>query len=153
MRIFRIAKNDYLSDLSGEGARLYGGRWNKKGYNMLYCSQFLSLCVLELLVHMDFKFINQDFGFIELEVPDELIATKSSNTILRQDWRHNPPLVATQDFGSSWLLSRSDLAIRMPSAVLPHENNILINPNHERFADIKVIRKGLLDLDARVLGT
>lgn len=138
--------------MSGEGARLYGGRWNKKGHNMLYCSQFLSLCVLELLVHMDFKFINRDFGFIELELPDELIATKSSKSILKQDWRHNPPLVATQEFGSNWLLSKSDLAIKIPSAVLPVEHNILINPNHQRFSDIKIIRKGLLDLDARVVG-
>lgn len=153
MRVFRIAKNKYLSDLSGEGARLYGGRWNKKGHNILYCSQFLSLCVLELLVHMDFKFINQEFGFIELELPDELIATKSTNDILKQDWRHNPPLVATQDFGSKWLLSKSDLAIKIPSAVLPLEHNILINPNHERFSEIKFIRKGVLDLDGRVFGT
>ena len=55
MRVFRIAKKQYLKDLSGEGSRLFGGRWNKKGMAMLYFSDSLSTSLLEVLVHMDFS--------------------------------------------------------------------------------------------------
>ena len=58
MKIFRVAQHNFIQDLSGEGARLFGGRWNKKGDAMIYFSEHLSLCVLELLAHMDYQFIS-----------------------------------------------------------------------------------------------
>lgn len=150
MKIYRIAKKNYIKDLSGEGARLFGGRWNKRGYNMLYTSEHLSLCVLELLVHLDYQFINNDFGFIEIEIPDNIMIPKVKPSILKQDWRRNPPLSFIQDYGTNWLLSQKSLVLKVPSAVLPNESNILINPNHIQFSEIKIVRKGSLDIDSRV---
>ena len=34
----------------GEGAELYGGRWNSVGLPLIYCSEHLSLANLEILV-------------------------------------------------------------------------------------------------------
>ena len=150
MKIYRIAKQQFISDLSGEGARLYGGRWNKPGHNVLYCSKQLSLSVLELLVHVDYQFINQNFWFIEIELPDSINTQKVSSKILKQDWRHNPPLELTQNYGTDWLKSNKKLALSVPSAVLPNEHNILLNPNHIDFKDVKITKKEILDIDARV---
>lgn len=150
MKIFRIAKEKYISDLSGEGARLYGGRWNKPGYSMLYFSSNLSLSVLELLVHLDYRFINNTFRYIEIDLPDSIKLAKVPSTILKQDWRHNPPLVLTQNYGTDWLESTKNLALKVPSAVLPSEFNILLNPKHIDFKSITISKPYKLNLDARL---
>ncbi|GGD07043.1 RES family NAD+ phosphorylase [Hyunsoonleella pacifica] len=152
MKIYRIAKAKYISDLSGEGSRLYGGRWNKSGYSMLYFSSNLSLSVLELLVHLDYRFINDTFRYVEVDIPDDLKISKLPSHILKQDWRHNPPLVLTQNYGTDWLESTKSLALKVPSAVLPSEYNILLNPNHIDFKSIAINKPSKLDLDARLFG-
>lgn len=52
MKVYRIAKKDFVGDLTGEGARLFGGRWNKKGMRVLYTSKSRSLATVEYLVHV-----------------------------------------------------------------------------------------------------
>lgn len=141
MKIYRIAKTQYISDLSGEGARLYGGRWNKAGYSMLYFSSFLSLSVLELLVHTDYQFIDDNFKYIEVELPDDLVIPNVSQPLLKQDWRQSPPPILTQNYGTNWLTSNKSVALSVPSAVLPSERNILLNPNHPDFKSINIIKK------------
>ncbi|MCK5400758.1 MAG: RES family NAD+ phosphorylase [Flavobacteriaceae bacterium] len=150
MKVYRIAKQKFLSDLSGEGARLYGGRWNNAGYNMVYFSENLSLCVLEMLVHLEYKYINNDFGFIEVDIPDEFIKPTLKIKSLDENWRNNPPIGFTQDKGTAWLQSQKSLAMRVPSAVLPKEYNILMNPKHMSSSEIKIIKKGKLDIDSRI---
>ncbi|GAB5565919.1 MAG: RES family NAD+ phosphorylase [Winogradskyella sp.] len=151
MKVYRIAKQNFINDLSGEGARLFGGRWNKRGFNVLYTSQHLSLSVLELLVHIDMKFVKEDFRFIEIDLPDDIKQSKLPTSILKKEWRHNPPLSFTQDYGSEWLQQNKSLLLKIPSAVLPNEFNYLINPNHKDFSKVKIVKKGFLDLDQRVL--
>lgn len=149
MIIYRIAKERYLNDLSGEGARLYGGRWNRRGSNMLYFSESLSLCVLEILVHLDYKYLENDFSYVAVDIPDDAIIHVDINE-LSPNWRVNPPQLYTQDFGTKWLNDSASLAMRVPSAVLPLQNNILVNPKHELSKQIKIIESGKLNLDARV---
>ncbi|MCF6307489.1 MAG: RES family NAD+ phosphorylase [Flavobacteriaceae bacterium] len=149
MKIYRIAKQKFINDLSGEGARLYGGRWNKKGCAMLYFSEHLSLCVLEMLVHTNQQLITNNYFFFEVEIPVKHIKTILENK-LPINWRSNNLISETQVFGSNWLQNNKDLALRIPSAVLPSESNILINPNHIQFSKIKVIKVSELNLDARL---
>ena len=101
MKAYRIAKSQYIDNLSGEGSRLYGGRWNKKGFSMLYFSETLSLAVLEVLVHMDFKYLTPDFRYLEIEIPDTLIKPKLKINLLESNWRDNPPPVYTQTLGTN----------------------------------------------------
>lgn len=151
MKLYRIAKQQFLEDLSGEGARLFGGRWNKLGYNMLYTSAYLSLSVLELLVHLDYKFVDDTFGFIEIEIPDSTIITKVDDGLLKRNWRSNPPQSFTQDYGTQWLQNSESLVLQVPSAVLPHETNFLINPRHKDFSKVGIVRKAVLELDSRLI--
>ncbi len=150
MKFYRIAKQKYLQDLSGEGARLYGGRWNKKGYSMVYFSESLSLALLEILVHMDFKYLTPDFGFIEVELPDTYFAPKLKVKDLDVTWRNNPPALYTQDYGTKWLEAKKHMALEVPSAILPLQSNILINPRHQDIETLKIIKTGSLDVDNRV---
>lgn len=149
MKVYRIAKQQYLNDLSGEGARLFGGRWNKRGWSMLYFSETLPLALLEILVHTDFKYLTPDFGYIEAELPDDLVKQLHTKD-LEPHWRNNPPPVYTQSLGCTFLKEQDSLALQVPSAVLPFGCNILINPKHPKIDTLKIINTGTLDVDARV---
>lgn len=150
MRLFRIAKKNYIEDLSGEGARLFGGRWNKRGTNMLYFSTSLSLCVLEVLVHFNQDLAPSDLYFIEIDVPDKLINDEENFIEISEYLRVNPPHHSTQNYGTNWADEGASLGLKVPSAILPLENNVIINPKHSEFKKIKIIRSELLNLDARV---
>lgn len=151
MKIYRLIKTNFLHDLSGEGARLYGGRWNRRGDALLYFSSHLSLCVLELLTRMDYEFITEDYSFIEAEAPSTLITKLSENDMPSKNWRANPAISTTQDYGSNWIKEGKSLGMSVPSAVLPNEPNILINPSHPSISKLKVINRSVLHLDSRVL--
>lgn len=150
MKIYRIAQKKFIDDLSGEGARLYGGRWNREGDAVVYFCESLSLCVLELLTRIDFKFLTDDYYYLVVEIPDEFSRFKINPKDLPDNWRNNPPISATQDFGSRWLKLNKQFALKIPSAVLSQEFNYLINPNHPSASKLKVIKTGKLSLDSRV---
>jgi len=151
LKVFRISKKRHLKDLSGEGARLFGGRWNKRGSKMLYTSQSLELSVLELLVHLDYEFVKEDFGYIEIECPETIKIETVKSSILKQNWRQHPLLSFTQDYGTNWLNSQRTLVLKVPSAVLPTSYNYLINPEHSDFKLLKIKNIGDLDLDSRLV--
>jgi RES domain-containing protein len=151
VKIYRVTKKEFVKDLSGEGARLYGGRWNKKGRSMLYFSEHLSLCVLEMLTRIDFEFLTDDYAFIEVEIADKLIVPSVKATSISKNWRADPPTFDTQDFGSKWVASEANFALSVPSAVLPNERNILVNPNHKLISKLKITNIGKLDLGPRLI--
>ncbi|MGO3181828.1 MAG: RES family NAD+ phosphorylase [Aequorivita sp.] len=151
MRIYRIAKTQYIDDLSGEGARLYGGRWNKVGDAMLYFSQNLSLSLLEIIVHVDYVGLPLDYSFVEVEIPDPSIKTIQSIDFIKPKWGTEAAVNQLQMFGSNWLKKNEGLALKVPSAVLHQENNILINPAHKDFGKLKIIQTEKMDFDPRLL--
>ena len=149
MEVYRIAKKSYLSDLSGTGAKLYGGRWNKVGLPLLYTSTHLSLAVLELLANQVRQLVDSSYGYIKLNVPDDQIKRLQA-TSLHPNWRLSPYHDSTIQLGSHWIQGQDSLALNVPSAVLAQEANILINPLHPSFNYIFVIETGELELDGRV---
>ena len=50
---------DAAKAFDGEGARLYGGRWNHRGTRLVYASSTLSLAALECLVHAEAMLIKR----------------------------------------------------------------------------------------------
>jgi RES domain-containing protein len=138
MRVYRIAQAEFAEDLSGEGARLYGGRWNPPGRAMLYTANSTALAALEILVGFDWD-LAPTLSLVELEGPDlplEVIAREE----LPDDWCR-PGNPALRKIGAQWLESRKTLALQVPSATIPTAPdgfNILLNPAHPRFAKIKV---------------
>lgn len=151
MHIFRIAKTRYVNDLSGEGARLYGGRWNKVGDPMIYFSEYLSLSLLEIIVHVDYGKLPLDYSFLKVEIPDVTVKSIGSIDFIKPKWTTEEAVTQLQMFGSNWLKRQESLALKVPSAVLQRENNILINPLHKDFKKLKIIEIDKMDLDPRLL--
>jgi len=150
MKVYRIAKWHYLDDLSGTGARLYGGRWNRVGSTVLYTSTHLSLAVLELLANHVRRLVDETYGYLTLEIPDSIKNPVISINDLDNDWRSIQYSDQTVRIGSKWIQSKESLALMVPSAVLSQEHNVLINPSHESFEQIVVHDKRRLGLDRRV---
>lgn len=150
MFVFRIAKWKYLEDLSGTGARLYGGRWNHEGYDVLYTSAFLSLAVLELLANQVRDLVDESYGYIKIEIPDIKDVSQFNQELLPSNWRGGSYTDETLQYGTEWIKSLSSLALQVPSAVLTQDTNILINPHHERFESVLIVEKGELALDTRI---
>jgi RES domain-containing protein len=136
--LFRICKARYAkSAFSGEGARLYSGRWNHAGIPMVYTSTSLALAALELFVHLDPSQAPDDLVSIAATLPANIKTETVDLTALPADWRridHSAP----RDLGTQWAKSKRSLAFRVPSAVIADEWNVLLNPAHAAFARITV---------------
>lgn len=137
MKIYRISKEKYIKDLTGTGARLYGGRWNPKGYAILYTSENRSLAALEVLVHLTPRSVPENLKILTLDIPEsELIEfdrDKFAGIIKKKDSNR---LFQTE--GKRWIESGESLGLIVPSVLIPGENNVLINPGHENFSEIKI---------------
>lgn len=149
MIVYRIAQLQYSDDLSGSGASLYGGRWNSKGIAALYCSQHISLAVLEMVVNFSRSAspLRQPFDLLEIEIPDSLYLLALKN--LKSDWIYNQDY--TRYIGDNFLTDEKLLAIQVPSAVIPEESNFMINPKHKLMDKVKIVSKKKYGFDNRLL--
>lgn len=151
MRLFRIAKTGHIGDLTGEGARLYGNRWNQKGIPVIYTSESLSLAALEYLVHMPLVLAPRNLRYRSFDVPDDVKITKLGAKSLRAEWDVMPFREETVRIGSAWALAGKTLMLRVPSVMVPGEHNFLINPLHADFRKVKAGRPRPFSFDERLL--
>ncbi|MEO8960451.1 MAG: RES family NAD+ phosphorylase [Ginsengibacter sp.] len=148
MTVYRITNETYKNDISGSGAALYGSRWNSKGIYLLYTSQFISLSILESLVHLRRKEIPSTQFLLHIEVPDEQAIAELSYKKIKKDWRQE--IDYTQWLGDQFIENKQSLIFKVPSAIVQQENNFLLNPIHHDFKKVKIIAAELLELDKRL---
>jgi RES domain-containing protein len=134
----------------GEGARLYGGRWNHPGVPVVYTSATLSLAALELFVHLDAEDVPEDRIAIPAEVPRGLDVEELRAEDLPAAWRSYPALEALKELGTAWARSRRTAVLQVPSAVIPAESNYLINPLHPQVSRITVREPAPFTFDRRL---
>ena len=152
MIVWRIARASYAA-LDGEGARLYGGRWNSEGIAVVYTSQSLSLAALEYLVHIDPQLIPNDLIAAEVRLPDEstLGALVEASAFPPGDWRVVPAPEWQAELGDLWVADGTFLWLAVPSAIVPEEYNVLVNPRHPRISDMQTISTRPFRFDARLV--
>lgn len=150
MRVWRITRKHYQA-LDGEGARLNGGRWNSEGVAVVYTSAALSLAALEYLVHVDIEDAPDDLVVLEIEVPDDAGVEEVSPRSLPGDWFAVEDHPACTSAGDDWVRRGADLALRVPSAVIRRESNLLLNPKHPDAARIRVVSVEDFAFDRRLL--
>ena len=153
MIVYRIAKTRHIYDLTGAGARIYGGRWNHKGIGMIYTSENRSLASLEFLVHAPHAILPTDLSIAAIRVPDSIISKEISISDLPDNWNKYPSPLKLADIGTRWALSNETLLLRVPSVVIPHEFNILINPSHTDINKIAISKIEKYQFDDRLLST
>jgi len=150
--LWRIAADtlDYeADDLSGEGAKTTGGRWNRKGDAMIYASTSIALACLETIVHLSGgNPLPLNRYLVELTIPATLWdAGVDFDPAGQVGWDAEPAGRISVDWGTAWLRSRKSLLARVPSIIVPEEQNVLINPDHPHADRVrsKRIRKWLYD--------
>jgi len=149
VRVYRIARARYPA-LDDEGARLVGGRWNSVGVPVVYTGLTRALAVLESLVHADPDLVPRDLTTFEIDVPEGLREETVDVAALPTDWRR-PGHVRCVELGDAWLRRAAAPLLRVPSAVVPEETNLLINPRHPHAARVEVVRLAPFAFDARLL--
>jgi RES domain-containing protein len=151
MRVYRIAKNKYIHDLSGTGARMYGGRWNDKGIAVVYTSESRALATVEYLVHLPLSIIPTELSIASIEIPDDASREEISTSELPANWRDYPAPLELAELGTHWALTNDTLLLRVPSAVVNHEFNILINPSHSEMKQVTIAHIEEYRFDQRLL--
>lgn len=147
---WRLVHSNYLgSAFSGEGARLAGGRWNSEGFPVVYTASSLSLAILEIIVHLEFKETLRHYKAIPVRVPESTMDIIDPAS-LPENWNGPIPHPATQLTGNHWIRNQSSPALQVPSSIVPIEFNILLNPAHPDFQTLEIGDAIDLPLDPRV---
>jgi RES domain-containing protein len=135
----------------GEGARRYGGRWNKPGTPVVYTSATLSLAALEYLVHVDSDILPDALVSVRATIPDSLKIETIDTANLPVDWKDKIIPVSLQELGSYWANQAKSPVLKVPSVVVEHEWNYVLNPLHPDFSKITWDTGTRFSLDPRLL--
>ena len=135
---WRITKRKHArSAFTGEGARLFGGRWNTPGAALIYTADSQALAVLEILVHLDSPELLKKYVLFPVEI-DEAYILALDPTSLPRNWRAEPAPTRVQKMGDAWVDSGASAVLRVPSSLVPGESNFLLNPKHPDFRKLTI---------------
>ncbi len=150
-RAWRIVKSRLAkSAFTGEGAAAFGGRWNSPGVALVYTAGSPSLAMLELLVHLQRPELLESYVLFEVRFDESLVAAVELKSLPR-GWRMSPPSPSVTHIGDSWVESEPSAVLRVPSVLVPHEWNYLLNPKHRDFGKIIIGRAHPIRFDPRLL--
>lgn len=151
--VWRLARAEFATKPDGEGARLFGGRWNSRGRSALYTSSHLSLSVLEVYVNIP-PGLRDDLPILEavqLSVPDDAPVRRVSANEFSALMKRADAISAFRAIGDDWIERQADLVLAVPSALIPEELNLILNPAHPRMKDVTIARRRRFHFDPRLV--
>lgn len=135
MRVWRIAHHRYALDKTCSGAAQFGGRWNPVGMPALYCGGTVAVCALEKFVHLGSGVLPSQV-LVAIDLPDDCDICMPDLDALPAGWDDLPTSLAAQRFGAAWLRRAGQLALKVPSAIVREESNLILNPLHPDYARV-----------------
>ena len=150
MIVFRVANLRYKdSTLSGIGAEKVGGRWNKVGTRAVYCSENISLALLEYYVHSEnIANLPTEIGVAKIEVPDHFFIDELE--VLPERWNQYPYSSKTTEVFSKMAKNRDFFGLKVPSTIVPLEYNYILNPLYKNFGQVEILEFLNLSIDERL---
>jgi len=148
MIVYRITGKKHSDDLSGTGAAMYGGRWNKKSTPVLYTGESKEIALLETIVHT-LPMIFPELDIITLEIPDDSITTIGIED-LPANWTLYPAPTILAEIGKNWVNHTNTIALKVPSCIIHSAHNLILNCRHKEFSRIKLIDKRNFKFDSRL---
>jgi RES domain-containing protein len=146
---YRLCRRAHVA-LDGEGARLFGGRWNPKGVPMVYAAGTLSLAALECLVHFSPSILPTSYVSVAIDIPDDVAVEEWTAAKLPRTWAETPAPASLQALGARWAREARTAVVLVPSAVIPGERNVLVNPRHPDMGRIQARRPQPFAFDPRL---
>lgn len=151
LEVWRVTDKQFKnSAFSGEGARLWGGRFNSPGKKAVYTSGSLSLALLEILVQTNDRTNLKKKVLLKASIPEEIIFYPQV-TDLPEQWNRIPVSKDSQRYGDNWIREEEYAVLKVPSVVVPVEFNYVINPKHPLFNQISISESQPIPLDPRFL--
>jgi RES domain-containing protein len=153
---WRIVPAEYATAaFTGEGARLYGGRWHNPGIPVVYVAGCISLALVEILVHLELSVVPTPHRLFKVKFPEELVQ-EVDRAALGPNWRRIKPTLELRKLGDAWLKSSPSAALRVPSKIVPSErapieSNYLLNPGHKGFSKVHIEPDVEIDIDLRLI--
>ena len=150
MIVYRIANAKYKdSTLSGIGADKVGGRWNKVGTRAVYCSENISLALLEYYVHSEnIAYLPKEVLVAKIQFPDDFIIEELEE--LPERWNQYPYSSKTTEIFTNLSKDLNVFALRVPSTIVGLESNIILNPLYKEFGKVEIIDFIKLPIDERL---
>jgi RES domain-containing protein len=151
MQVWRICNEKWAKTaFDGQGAEIYGGRWNSIGIAVVYTSSSLALAALESLVHLGVKKIPINYVAIGADIPSNITIELVETNKLPQNWKEDPAPPELATIGDRWVNSSESAILKVPSAVIDEEWNYLLNPFHPDFKRIKIGQAKPFQFDGRL---
>jgi len=148
MLVYRLTREKYKDSLSGKGASYRGGRWNNAGIEIIYCASNRSLAMAEVAVHVTAATMPTKYWMLEVHIPDDLEVMTAMD--LPAHWNSFPYLHSTKSVGDQLIYENIYIALKVPSAVVQNDWNVLINPFHDDFDKVKIVRAEPFHFDRRL---
>lgn len=150
MIIYRVANVKYKDlTLSGIGAEKVGGRWNEVGTRAVYCSENISLALLEYYVHSEnIAFLPKEILIAKIQFPDDFVIDELKE--LPERWKQYPYSSKTSEIFTDLAKNRNIFALRVPSTIVGFESNIILSPLYKEFGKVEVIEFIKLPIDERL---
>lgn len=148
IEVYRLHSSRYPA-MNGEGAAIYGGRWNRKGFEVIYTSESRSLAILEILVH--YAVLPKDFLLTPIRIPNHVATLSLPDSALPVGWNQASPIAATEDLAMQFYPNAA--VLRVPSAIVTEESNYVLNPAHPDFRHIEFLAPEPFRFDPRLKQT
>ena len=148
---WRITKQKHAKTaFTGEGARLYGGRWNSPGRLAVYTAESRALALTEILVHLESAAVLSRYVVFKVDFDESSVADIESDAFPK-NWRAEPTPKRLQTLGNDWLDSGRSVVLRVPSAIVGGEFNYLLNPLHPDFSKLRISGPERFQIDKRLV--
>lgn len=150
MKFWRICRQRYAAEAaSGEGARLYGGRWNSRGVRVVYASTSLALAAVETFVNLEPNLVPSDLVAIAGNIPEDVEILRVTLENLPAKWNRSRE-ESLRKVGDAWVREGLTVALLVPSAAIRGEWNVLINPAHKDFSRVRFEKPESFEFDVRM---
>jgi RES domain-containing protein len=149
MIVYRITGSKHAGDLSGIGAAMHGGRWNKKGIPVLYTGGNKEIALLETIVHTP-PMLVPNFDILTIEISDSIIELDIDS--LPKNWSDYPAPTVLSEIAETWINDKESIALKVPSCVIHNSSIYILNCRHPNyFKTVKLIDREKFHFDSRLL--
>lgn len=144
--VFRIVSKRY-PPFDGGGAFRFGSRWISPGRRVVHAAESYALAVLENLVHWQKSRLPPTLVCVPARVPDSI----EQEELVRSAMPAEEDLEAFREIGDDWYDRAESCILWVPSVISPVEHNVLLNQEHQDFAQVRVGRPIAVAIDPRLL--